>query len=194
MIIDLAVSLTWVDIVRGQVWAVERRLGILGSTSSTRGSLDGNIVRKVSKPEILGLTCQLESRQRVLRAWAQHPEGSDTRRWGSSAWTGWSCSRCTLRMCGRAQSSWGIKITEALTCSSTHFLQTVCSSSSLLFVSVQAHNICSGYIRVYEMEETSGSWIVKMFGPSVASIDNFASCFSFQDSGSFWDTYSKNIE
>ena len=59
---------------------------------------------------------------------------------------------------------------------------------------MQAHNICSGYIRVYEMEETSGSWIVKMFGPSVASIDNFASCFSFQDSGSFWDTYSKNIE
>ena len=71
------------------------------------------------------------------------------------------------------------------TCYSTHFLQTVCSSSSLLFVSVQAHNICSGYIRVYEMEETSGSWIVKMFGPSVASIDNFASCFSFQVSGSF---------
>ena len=85
-------------------------------------------------------------------------------------------------------------MTEALTCYSTHFLQTVCSSSSLLFVSVQAHNICSGYIRVYEMEETSGSWIVKMFGPSVASIDNFASCFSFQDSGSFWDTCSKNFE
>ena len=45
---------------------------------------------------------------------------------------------------------------------------------------MQAHNICSGYIRVYEMEENSGSWIVKMFGPSVANIDNFASCFSFQ--------------
>ena len=45
MIIDHGDLRTWVDIVRGQVWAVERRLGILGSTSSTRGSLERNIVR-----------------------------------------------------------------------------------------------------------------------------------------------------
>ena len=37
-------ALTWVEIVLGQVSAVERRLGILGSTSSTNGSLHENIV------------------------------------------------------------------------------------------------------------------------------------------------------
>ena len=36
---DSGPVLTWVDIVLGQVSAVERRLGILGSTSSTKGSL-----------------------------------------------------------------------------------------------------------------------------------------------------------